>query len=111
MKKIENDDGMKQKLMNHKLRSIIESIDDSKRPQKKLEAMMANNQEFAKFINYMLNVIGFRSNVKQNRNNKSKEDEDDDLSKFYEDYVNLDAMNDNDKFKYLLREMLNKYND
>lgn len=101
---------MKQKLMNHKLRSIIESIDDSKRPQKKLEAMMANNQEFAQFIDYMLKVIGFRSNVNQNRNN-TDQDEDDDLSKFNQGYVNLDAMNENDKFKYLLREMLVKHND
>ena len=45
---------MKHKLMNHKLRSIIESIDDSKRPQKKLEAIMANDQKFAQFVDYML---------------------------------------------------------
>ena len=97
---------MKQKLMNRRLRQIIESIDDSKLPQQKLEALISNDPEFRQFVDYMLKLIGFRPNI-ENKNNK----DDDDLSKYYDQDADLDAMNDNDKFKYLLRQMLHKYKD
>eukprot|EP00483_Globobulimina_turgida_P009012 UN09030 len=90
---LENDDKLKEKLMNRRLRQIIESIDDSRRPQNRLETLMKNDKDFAEFVDCMLKVIGFRPNVE----NKDK-NEQNALDKYYEENVDLDAMNDNDKF-------------
>eukprot|EP01084_Bolivina_argentea_P147935 258764_1 len=102
---LENDDQIKQKLMNKRLREIIESIDDSKRPQNKLESIMSNDKQFAQFVNYMLNVIGFRPNVYSEDNQNLQNT----LDKYYEQDINLDSMNGNEKFKYLMRKMLIKH--
>ena len=98
----ENDEGMKRKLMNRKFRQIIQRIDDARRPQQELERVMGNDQEFAQFVDYMLRVIGFRPNTTDNADGT----EESVLQSHYEEQEDLDGMNDNDKFKYLLRKML-----
>eukprot|EP01083_Nonionella_stella_P040444 109755_1 len=95
---LKNNDEIKLKLMNKKLKQIIESIDDSKRPQNKLETMMQSDKDFAEFVDSMLKSIGFRPTV---------DDTDDSVDRYYcHPDEDLELMNDNDKFKYLLRQML-----
>ena len=86
--------------MNQKWRKMIERIDDSKKPQNKLEDAMKNDPEFAKFVDYIMKVIGFRTNGNENEWDKYHESEEHDF----------DTMNDDEKFKYLLRKMLKEHN-
>jgi len=104
-----NDDGMKQKLIqNKRWRQIIESIDDSKQPQSKLEEVMSNDPEFAQFVDYMLRVIGFRANVQQHSYNKKYDQSQKERVHVPVQDANLDAMSNNDKFKCLVKEMFQR---
>ena len=89
--------------MNRKFRQIIRRIDDARKPQRELERVMANDKEFAQFINYMLQVIGFRPHSTDEHGADLEQNA---LGKYDPVQEDVDAMNDNDKFKYLLRQML-----
>merc|ERR1711971_859736 len=94
---LQHDEGLRRMLKNESFRKMIVHIDDSVRPQQRLEAVMRENAEFAEFVDYMLRVIGFRTGEKK------KESQIDECA---DKELDFDEMDDVEQFKVLVRTMI-----
>ena len=97
---LEKDNRIRQALTNDHLRNLICQIDSSSKPQMLLESIIAKDEHFGQFVDYMLHVIQFHDKSVKNYQNKSQQQQQQQQQNEFE------FLDSNEKIEYLLKQAL-----